>query len=144
MQVCSKCGETKELAQFSARRSKKQPWCKECNRANARRYYQENKARLVKDINKLRKSRMHASQQFITEYLVSNPCVDCGEADPVVLEFDHVRGQKKNVMSSLVAEGYSIRAIKDEIAKCDVVCANCHRRRTAHRGNFYKVRLTTA
>jgi hypothetical protein len=95
----------------------------------------------VKDINNLRKSRVLSSQNFITEYLAANPCVDCGEADPVVLEFDHVRGQKRKVMSTLVAEGYSLKAIKEEIAKCDVVCANCHRRRTAHRGNFYKIRL---
>lgn len=79
----------------------------------------------------LRKSRLRScilrerNTQFIWDYLIAHPCVDCGITDPVVLDFDHVRSKKK---FSIGARGsYSIKAIKTEITKCEVRCANCHR-----------------
>lgn len=140
MKTCSRCGQVKEADEFATRRAKKQPWCKECNRAYARRYYQDNRAKLLQDINKLKTDRRLRSEQFIIEYLLSHPCLDCGENDPVVLEFDHVRGTKREIISMLVSQGYTLTTLAAEIEKCDVVCANCHRRRTAKRGNFYKVK----
>ena len=68
-------------------------------------------------------------------------CADCGEKDPVVLEFDHVRDKEKDV-SLLLAGGYSLERILKEIDKCVIRCANCHRRKTAKDQNWY-VRLTT-
>jgi hypothetical protein len=67
---------------------------------------------------------------MIRAYLLEHPCVDCGESDVTVLDFDHVRDSKRMDVSALVAGGYSWHAIADEIAKCDVRCANCHRRAT--------------
>lgn len=71
--------------------------------------------------------------EFVTEYFMHHPCEDCGIADPIVLDFDHVRGDKRHNVSKLAKDGYSWEAIMAEIAKCDVVCSNCHRRRTAKR-----------
>lgn len=71
------------------------------------------------------------------EYLRLHPCVDCGEADPVVLEFDHVRGTKRCNVSQMVSSYLSWATILKEIAKCDVRCANCHRRRTAIQFGWY-------
>lgn len=74
------------------------------------------------------------------DYLLAHPCVDCGEQDPVVLDFDHLPGFEKRFTISR-AVGASTRSwdsILAEIAKCEVVCANCHRRRTAARGGFRK------
>jgi hypothetical protein len=64
------------------------------------------------------------------EYLLSHPCVDCGESDPLVLEFDH-RSGKRAAISDLMRNHASWQVISAEIAKCDVRCANCHKRRTA-------------
>lgn len=69
------------------------------------------------------------------EYLESHPCVDCGESDPVVLEFDHVRGEKTRPVSILVK--WSWGRVVEEIEKCAVRCANCHRRVTASRAGWY-------
>lgn len=55
------------------------------------------------------------------------------ESDPIVLDFDHVRGKKLGNIATLINECKAIQVIKDEIDKCEVVCANCHRRRTHHR-----------
>ena len=63
------------------------------------------------------------------EYLRTHPCVDCGESDPVVLEFDHC-GPKRHEISNMLTSQTSWSAIEKEIAKCVVRCANCHRRKT--------------
>jgi len=69
---------------------------------------------------------------------MNHPCVGCGETDPVVLEFDHVRGEKK--WNVAMCYGRSMESLVEEIAKCEIRCANCHRRRTAeHRGWHAKV-----
>lgn len=79
----------------------------------------------------------HRKAVAIYEYLASHPCVDCGEPDPVVLEFDHVRGDKRANVKRMVSGTYSLERVLEEIAKCEVRCANCHRRITARRGGFY-------
>ncbi len=73
------------------------------------------------------------NREFLNTHLESHPCVDCGESDIVVLEFDHVRGVKKYNVSNMVASGHSLRKIRAEIDKCEIRCANCHRRVTAKR-----------
>lgn len=75
----------------------------------------------------------------LLDYLVTHPCVDCSESNPVVLEFDHVRGEKKFIISKAVSGSTrSWKLIKEEIDKCDVRCANCHRIRTAQVDGFWK------
>ena len=66
----------------------------------------------------------------VAQHLQTHACIDCGEADPIVLEFDHVRGEKVEDVSRMVASGRSWAKIEAEIAKCEVRCANCHRRVT--------------
>ena len=74
--------------------------------------------------------------EYLVEFLAANPCVDCGEADPVVLEFDHLGDKAFSISKGLPDRNW--QTVLDEIAKCDVVCANCHRRRTARRGGFVR------
>lgn len=77
--------------------------------------------------------------EYIREYLLNNPCVDCGEKDIVVLEFDHQdRTLKTAHVSSLVRARSSLELVKSEIEKCQVRCANCHRRITAKQFNWAK------
>jgi hypothetical protein len=82
---------------------------------------------------------MHSREQkrkhkaAIRWYKSTHPCTDCGEADPVVLEFDHLGGKDFNLSTG---GSRSLTLVIAEIQKCEVVCANCHRRRTAVRGDF--------
>ena len=60
----------------------------------------------------------------------SVPCVDCGQQFPTAaMDFDHVRGEKKYQIASMPFKGFSEEALLEEIAKCDVRCAVCHRLR---------------
>src|SRR6202022_3269562 len=76
--------------------------------------------------------RQHENEAKMIAYLLEHPCVDCGETDITVLEFDHLRDKTQNV-SALIRGTNSWARIEAEIAKCVVRCANCHRRETARR-----------
>lgn len=138
MKTCYKCGLLKNLNAFhkNARQSDGyQTYCKDCAKIRNREYYlatpernQQRRAGRVKLIERARK--------FVWNYLSKHPCVDCGESDIVVLEFDHVRDTKVRDISEMVRRGNSILVIENEIEKCEVRCANCHRRVTAQRGNW--------
>lgn len=74
--------------------------------------------------------RKARGKAFVREYLLSHPCIDCGEPDPDVLDFDHRDPiTKRATISQLIFGQFGISALTAEIAKCDVRCANCHRRK---------------
>lgn len=79
---------------------------------------------------------LHRQKQAYKKRLIeikqSSGCVDCGETNPIVLDFDHLKDKKYNV-SRMIHDGFSWKAIRKEIDKCEVVCANCHRIRTHSR-----------
>ena len=65
------------------------------------------------------------------EFLSARSCVDCGERDPIVLEFDHRDPKNKfKVIAKMLSGHYSWESVRKEIEKCEVRCANCHRRKT--------------
>jgi hypothetical protein len=87
-----------------------------------------------------RQKRRYTKQQFVMDYLTIHSCVDCGESDPVVLDFDHVRGEKRLPINTIIVSWLSLAVLKLEIEKCEVRCANCHRRRHARKDGFYRTR----
>ena len=97
-----------------------------------RRYYERHREEHLARVAQRRAEQQEALRILILAYLTKHPCVECGEKDPVVLEFDHRdRAEKVAAVSYLVRQGCSIEKVQAEIAKCDVRCANCHRRRHA-------------
>jgi len=81
--------------------------------------------------------------RFLFEKLRATGCVDCGERELVVLDFDHVKGKTASV-SALARRECSIARLEEEIAKCEVRCANCHRRKTAATFGYYRHRAAEA
>jgi hypothetical protein len=75
------------------------------------------------------------ARALILKTLRSTPCTDCGERDLRVLEFDHLDDKVASVAALLAAKGRLAR-LEAEIRKCEVVCVNCHRRRTASRARW--------
>lgn len=91
-------------------------------------HYQLNKEYYIKKAQKAKEK----TRQLVRESK-NKPCADCGVKYPYyVMDFDHTRGEKAFELSaSYLKRGYL--KVKEEIAKCDVVCSNCHRERTAIR-----------
>jgi hypothetical protein len=136
VKTCTSCGIEKPLEDFQKRSSAKDGrtnLCKPCKREYDNAHYKNNPKR-SKYIRENQKTRERETNEFIVQYLLQHPCVDCGENDIVVLEFDHVRGEKRGVIS--VLKRSSLKAVIEEIEKCEVRCANCHRRKTAKQFNW--------
>lgn len=104
----------------------------EDQRRYGRAHYKRNKAKYKRTALIFTQRVRIRNKAWIAEYLKTHPCIDCGEKDPIVLEFDHVRGQKKGNVSNL-AQNVSIATLSQEVEKCEVRCANCHRRITHKR-----------
>ena len=84
-----------------------------------------------KDLYAAQKRHRIKVRSMLFRFLSTRCCVDCGEKDPVVLEFDHRDPKTKfKVISSMLAGHYSWKSLEREIDKCDIRCANCHRRKT--------------
>jgi hypothetical protein len=77
-----------------------------------------------------RRARVRFNLWF--EQLKAGPCVDCGYTyDAICMDWDHVRGRKRYNVGAM--RGMKKAIILREIAKCELVCANCHRVRTKQR-----------
>lgn len=134
--ICSSCRLWKPLDAFNRRSGAKdgRQWnCRACNAA----YHRRNKRRINALVRERNKRVWGNNTRQLYAYLTRHPCVDCGETDPVVLEFDHLRDKTRSIASLL--RGWRWETVLAEIAKCDVVCANCHRRRTFKRQQSWRV-----
>lgn len=140
MRTCTKCGGTKPLSEFYVRPSVPSgysAWCRECKRAHDRAIYASDSQRRD-SVGSSRRAAFLVRATLIYEYLEAHPCVDCGEPDPVVLQFDHRDASKKSYnISRMTRSNHPLERIMEEIAKCDIRCANCHFRRTAKQFGWY-------
>jgi hypothetical protein len=94
-----------------------------------RQYQRINRIRLSEE----KKYRRQLQREFI-QNLKDKPCTDCGHKYPhYVMDFDHVRGEKKYDLSRLAKISVNFQTILEEADKCEVVCSNCHRERTYRR-----------
>ena len=138
MKKCSRCTKTKEYSDFAKRSAAKDGlanWCKLCFKEYDRdRYRKGDKSR--KDKNRL--ERIEKIRVLLWDYLCNSSCPDCGETDPEVLEFDHLDPSKKEANVSDMLRSRSWESILGEIKKCEVVCANCHRKRTIKQFGFWR------
>src|SRR5690349_19742083 len=105
--VCTKCGLEKDISEFSwsIRGIKRHSRCKKCHAEERADYYQRNKERELEYKYDRQKERRDEARKYVWEYLSNHVCVDCGEYDPLVLTFDHVRGTKKMNISQMINQG---------------------------------------
>lgn len=143
MKKCGYCHSEKKFSEFSFKsksRGTLQNWCKSCQKLYKDEHYKQNSSFYVKKARERNLKTRKLYREKIVKILENNPCVDCGERDIFVLEFDHVRGKKVECISKLVQDVVSWKRIESEIAKCEVRCANCHRRKTIKQFGFYEVK----
>lgn len=137
---CARCAIDKDESEFPIRKKRTIGICKECYLL----YYGD--PNMLDKIQREKAKRKKANKKaekinVLTEVLTNASCKDCGLKDPAVLEFDHVNPEDKLFDVSSILENGSIPALRREMAKCEIVCANCHRRRTIKAQSHWRVKL---
>lgn len=129
--VCSKCKVSKPIEEFNFRNRSsgiRHRYCRECGQKLTQAHYRRNKRQYIE-----RSIRAKEMRREYLHQIKSCPCTDCGIQYPFyVMDFDHREGETKSFEMNQV-NYVTMRAIKQEIEKCDIVCANCHRERTYKR-----------
>jgi CRISPR/Cas system-associated protein Cas10 (large subunit of type III CRISPR-Cas system) len=138
---CSLCKTCVDVINFNKNKGRKDGLnsvCKDCSRKRSKQYYTDNKEIHKKETSRRGKIHKLERRKKIFDYLKEHPCVDCGETNPIVLEFDHRELEEKEYTISQIIDKRGWNIVLNEIAKCDVRCANCHRMRTAKQFGWYK------
>jgi len=145
MKKCSRCKKEKNIEEFNFKikaLNQRQSQCKECTRLLIKNHYNTNKQYYLLKAQKRNKNLRDEVNSFLFKHLSKNPCVDCGETDLTVLEFDHKGSVPKlKAVSQLKRAQMPLFKIQEEIDKCEVRCANCHRRKTAKQFKWYKLKM---
>ena len=139
---CVACGEFKNETEFpwwSETEGRSRGTCRACKSQQQKKWYSKKRETHIANVKSNIEQARTEAHQFVRNYLSTHPCIDCGEANPIVLEFDHVRGQKRLTISQLCARGYTIEVIAVEIDKCVVRCGNCHRRKTSAEKGWFRL-----
>lgn len=120
LKVCASCNQELSIEKFKMRGGRQSStWYSMCNRCLYIKYTRPLVEEKTKEIH---------------EYQMEKGCTDCGyNAHPAALEFDHLPGTEKKFNIGEKIGSYNRQKLWEEIAKCDVVCANCHNIRTATR-----------
>ncbi len=145
---CRSCKERKPIAHFHKDRRSKDNLCGRCKacacqksktwRSNNRKKHRAYSSTWQKENAERIKEREHIKRKAVStvlaKYLLEHPCARCGEEDIVVLDFHHVRGKSFSI-SHAYDKHVSIEELFEEISKCQILCSNCHRRKTARDTN---------
>lgn len=91
----------------------------------SKNYYEKNKTEVINKIN----ARKKVNRAWFRAYKAALSCIECGENHPAVLDFHHKNPKKTDKkVNELVSDGHTKHRIQAEIDKCEVLCANCHRK----------------
>lgn len=83
------------------------------------------------DLYKAQKRHRVKIRKKLLDFLSTKKCIDCGESDPIVLDFDHINPNNKfKSVSQMLSGHYSWKSVVLEINKCEIRCSNCHRRKS--------------
>src|SRR5215469_10950961 len=110
MKICKGCGEERDIEDFPWKYKAKgirRSLCRFCAAEKSKEHYRNNK-QIYKNRAHIRTNRIIEENQLkLFAYLSEHPCVDCGNRDVRVLEFDHVQGKKSGNISRMLGEGFS-------------------------------------
>lgn len=137
MKICPKCNVNKKDPEFRQHPGKRGNlfWiCRVCEKKYKAEYYEIHKGRLIQKNVKNRRIR-YQRLRIMAKTAMKDGCVDCGLKDIRCLDFDHVHGNKSANVAQLIGATVSVKRLMDEIKKCEVRCANCHRIVTYKRRN---------
>lgn len=132
MKTCTRCKCEKDKAAFSRNGRKAdglQAWCKSCMKVVNASHYQRGYRAVQNQHNaKNRRRYFEAFLELVGEDLRQG-CVRCDEVDPACLDFHHLDpSQKGGAVKEFVRRGASRERVMAEVAKCVILCSNCHRK----------------
>jgi hypothetical protein len=93
-------------------------------KANRKKYRENNKEKIRETQYAYRKK----VREWFIEFKKTHPCEICGESHPACISFHHINPEEKEIDLAHAYSSYSIKRIKEEIKKCQIVCENCHRK----------------
>lgn len=140
---CSRCRLEKPDEDFAWRHKDKgwrDSYCRPCRAEYKQEHYAKNKARYIEQAQDRTRTMLEERTRYLIDFFRTHPCVDCGERNPTVLEFDHLDEKQFDIGSGIRNRNW--QEVLHEMKKCEVVCVNCHRRRTARRGGFHRAGWT--
>lgn len=146
MRICTKCTIEKSETDFFVKdkvSGRLHAQCKECYKEHRKTFYAEHYEKYKPIYRKRAQARREMLRtefrEGILTYLTNKSCVICGESDIRTLEFDHLNPSEKLFsISQAVKLGYRWPKVIEEIKKCRILCANCHKKHTAMQSNWYK------
>jgi len=141
MKRCSTCRMVVPTTEFNRQAAAADGLQSRC-RACCRRWYEEHRSAHIANVYRRNVAHHAVLVEKLAGYLAEHPCVDCGERDIRCLEFDHRdRATKTSDVAKLLRRSMPWTVVMREIEKCDVRCANCHRRKTAAEDISWRHRL---
>ena len=94
-------------------------------KAYSAKWYRRNKKKTIARV----KTNLKIKKQWLADYKTTLKCSRCPESHPATLDFHHRNPQDKDdAIGQLIVNGVSMKRLTEEIAKCDVLCSNCHRK----------------
>ncbi len=146
MKICSKCRVKKDEKDYywkNKQLNRLHAQCKDCYRDHRKSYSADHYLKYGDQYRLRAKARRieirRSIQRNLVEYLKDKKCAQCTESDIRVLEFDHINpNDKKFGIALAVRNGMKWEAILFEIKKCQILCANCHKKRTAEQFGWFK------
>lgn len=134
MKICFNCKISKEESEFRKRGEGLQGTCKTCKKEYDRKFHKRRSIKALERKNELVKNR-HKKLRDKIWVIKSDSCTDCKyRFHPFCMDFDHLENKEINI-ADMLSLNYSLKKVLEEIKKCDLVCANCHRLRTWNRLN---------
>jgi len=158
MKTCKHCQEEKPMADIKFKGGRATCYCRYCyNRYKKGRRLADGtfvgaprKAPITEEQRRERKRLSNRRRdvavrklcnEFMKNYLAGRACMDCGYSNMIALDMDHRQPTEKQYSISGLLTGGRLARLKEEIEKCDVVCANCHRIRTAKMFGSWRLEL---
>lgn len=142
---CTKCKRILSELNFNWKRKNVllASHCRDCSREYIRNHYKNNLGYYLTKAKRRNTMLRHKALEYVGLYLSNHFCVDCGERDILVLEFDHKDRETKSIeINKIIRQRHTFEKLIQEISKCEVRCANCHRRKTEKESNSWKLKYS--
>lgn len=129
MKKCTRCQTPKLESEFAIRdknTGRLHSYCKSCKKEIDKSAYHENRWSRKTKLRAWAIERITKARIFVKRVKRFARCKKCGDKRWYVLDFHHVRGKNYNI-GELASRGCTLKKLKEELKKCDILCANCHR-----------------